>query len=198
MVHWADHLLEAAKLNGSADLRTMQAVIESFLHNHCKSPPYKHMENFPKVIENSASDLRQTSLSQFITEIREDLDLSAVLQQVRSAVETMSASDQTRLELEKLYGPNLYKCTRIDCTQFFEGYTELHNRERHHRHHERKYFCTFEGCIAARTGSCFVNANQLTNHVTRFHDPFIVSARPLSKVVGDESPKRLQHRISVR
>lgn len=192
IAHWADHLLEAARPNGSTDLKTMQAVVESFLQAHCKSTPYKHISTFRKATESSVYDEFRGNLSQFIIETLEELDLQAVLQQIRSIIEIMSASRQTRMTLEKMYGPNLYKCTRIDCTQFFDGYPELKDRERHHRYHERKFYCTFEGCMRAQTGSGFADANQLNEHVTRFHDPFAVIAYSLLENTKDDISQAIE------
>ena len=131
-------------------------------------------------------------MSQFISDTLEDLDLPAVLQQIRAVIEIMSASRQTRMTLEKMYGPNLYKCTRIDCTQFFDGYPELKDRERHHKYHERKFYCTFEGCVRAQTGSGFADANQLNEHVARFHDPFAFRAYSLSENTEDDISRAIE------
>ena len=192
MAHWADHFLEAARSNGSVDFTTMQVVIESFLHSHCKSTPYKYISSFRKATESALHDEFQGNLSQFIIETLEDLDLPAVLQQIRSVIEIMSASSQTRRALEKMYGPNLYKCSRIDCTQFFDGYPELNDRERHHKYHERKFYCTFEGCIRAQTGSGFADASRLNEHVTRFHDPFGAGAYSLLENTEDDISRAIE------
>src|SRR5437016_2659923 len=62
---------------------------------------------------------------------------------------------------------NIFKCTRIDCKSFFEGFLEQDECHQHRKRHDRQFYCTFEGCIAAESG--FTSSGQLERHSERLH-----------------------------
>ncbi|CAN9386495.1 unnamed protein product [Alternaria alternata] len=59
-----------------------------------------------------------------------------------------------------------YKCTRITCRYFSEGFKDEKSRKRHVNIHERPYQCEIPDCVGAEG---FVNAKDLEKHTRTFH-----------------------------
>ena len=57
---------------------------------------------------------------------------------------------------------------RIDCKGFFEGFLERDECQKHQKRHDRQFYCTFEGCVAAKSG--FTSSRELERHFERLHD----------------------------
>jgi len=146
------------------------------LKYHSNPSAHETVAGIEQIIDRPESAQYRQDLDQAIVTLWENLDLEQVLRQIRSAMETLSVSNEARGRLEILYGSNLFKCPRSDCSQFFEGFSELNVRDQHQKKHDRPFYCTFDGCLAAQTG--FVDSLQLQQHISRIHDPFEVSHFP--------------------
>jgi hypothetical protein len=59
-----------------------------------------------------------------------------------------------------------YKCTRITCRYFSEGFKDEKSRKRHVNIHERPYQCEIPDCVGAEG---FVNVKDLEKHTRTFH-----------------------------
>ncbi|OCK83585.1 hypothetical protein K432DRAFT_390263 [Lepidopterella palustris CBS 459.81] len=105
-----------------------------------------------------------------------NLDLEDVLLEVRSVLSQMSQSPSTRQVLEKWYGAKLFKCSRIDCASFSQGFSNLDDCSEHQKKHHRRFHCAFEGCMAAPKG--FTSETRLQQHFHRVHDPSANSSFP--------------------
>jgi len=82
-------------------------------------------------------------------------------------MESMSISEGNKESLQKIYGTNIFKCPRIDCKGFFEGFLERDECQQHQKRHDRQFYCTFEGCVAAKSG--FTSSRELERHFERLH-----------------------------
>ena len=59
-----------------------------------------------------------------------------------------------------------FKCTRITCRYFSEGFKDDETRRRHVNIHERPFQCDIPDCVGAEG---FVNAKDLEKHTRTFH-----------------------------
>jgi hypothetical protein len=57
-----------------------------------------------------------------------------------------------------------YKCTKITCMYFAEGFKDAKTRKRHVNLHDRPFHCEVLGCLGAESG--FTNANDLEKQVS--------------------------------
>lgn len=57
-----------------------------------------------------------------------------------------------------------YKCTKITCMYFSEGFKDAKTRKRHVNLHDRPFHCEVLGCLGAESG--FTNANDLEKQVS--------------------------------
>ncbi|KAK8078503.1 hypothetical protein PG996_004673 [Apiospora saccharicola] len=74
--------------------------------------------------------------------------------------------------LEDSYGPQLFKCDRVSCPYFHQGFATLQERDTHMPTHSRPYKCTELNCLFAQLGLQTSRDLQLhidsqhTNHMT--------------------------------
>ena len=82
----------------------------------------------------------------------------------------MSASNSDiaqQARLRAIYGPNVYKCVRINCQCYSKGFASTTSRDRHIAKHERAFTCAEEGCLRATIGC--VTAKELELHMKDEH-----------------------------
>ncbi|XPS76188.1 hypothetical protein M3J09_008244 [Ascochyta lentis] len=79
----------------------------------------------------------------------------------------------------------LFKCTKITCRYFSEGFKDSKARKKHVAIHERPFHCDVADCLG---GEGFVNAGDLQRHMRAFHpemsdlaDTFNSVAKPRAK-----------------
>ncbi|KAF2261162.1 C2H2 domain-containing protein [Lojkania enalia] len=60
-----------------------------------------------------------------------------------------------------------FKCPKISCIYFFEGFKDAKSRKRHVNVHDRPYQCEAIDCIGAEYG--FANSKDLEKHMRSFH-----------------------------
>ncbi|KAI7773542.1 hypothetical protein LA080_010406 [Diaporthe eres] len=93
----------------------------------------------------------------FFGETRESeraLDLGCVVGKVCSELERAidGARNGTAKEvhdLEATYGPKPFKCSRLSCRYFYDGFTTAQQREQHHDKQLLQFRCTTVGCYIA-------------------------------------------------
>ena len=69
--------------------------------------------------------------------------------------------------LSEYYGNNLFKCHKITCFYFHEGYTTPSSLVKHINRHDRPFVCVFPDCSIAQFG--FANNKDLEKHRRDFH-----------------------------
>ncbi|KAH7122481.1 C2H2 domain-containing protein [Dendryphion nanum] len=62
---------------------------------------------------------------------------------------------------------NRYKCPRITCMYFFQGFKDHKSRKKHVNIHDRPFQCDASECIASECG--FANSKDLEKHKRTFH-----------------------------
>ena len=182
IVHWAEHLLSAMSSVDVPSLELLAVAIRGFLKAHFS--PAASKQTIPKPIEKTI-DKYQTyefhnDLGQAIAllearklsnpnkgNVINNLGLEEILSRIRSLMESMSILEGNKESLLKVYGTNIFKCPRIDCKGFFEGFLERDECQQHQKRHDRQFYCTFEGCVAAKSG--FTSSRELERHFERLH-----------------------------
>jgi Zinc finger, C2H2 type len=70
-------------------------------------------------------------------------------------------------DLDSFYGDKRYKCPKLTCFYFHEGFKDFSSREKHINRHDRPFGCTFPDCEVAEFG--FESSKDLGKHMRKFH-----------------------------
>lgn len=106
-----------------------------------------------------------SSLNESFTEARQEIE----------ALHSNTNTYQSLVsELHEYYGEKLYKCERLSCYFFHEGFTDRNTREKHKRRHERPYQCEIPDCSSFEFG--FTNKVDLDKHTIAFHPDAAIKA----------------------
>jgi hypothetical protein len=69
--------------------------------------------------------------------------------------------------LREYYGNNWYKCSKLSCYYFHEGFQSQAIRQKHFDRHDRPFSCDDEDCVAGRIG--FPSLKELEKHKRNMH-----------------------------
>lgn len=98
---------------------------------------------------------------------RNDISLDAlgkVVKRNRELIENLSSKDFEHLTT--FYG-NKFKCPKLTCFYFHEGFENAKRREKHVNKHDRPFICDILGCSIAEFG--FSSNAELDKHKRFFH-----------------------------
>lgn len=212
VAHWVRHVEEAASGADEADamVNDLAESLTALLDLHFTTPT-KHLpvsrgnKERLRVFESLARfhDLEQAvvwarkELTFFggIKESERALDLGCVVQDVRSELERAigSAGNGPATgadDLEAMYGPKPFKCSRLSCRYFYDGFATAQQREQHHDKHLLPFRCTVIGCLRSSLG--MASERELEKHVRDTHtaagDDDFPSLDELSAQEGIELP----------
>ncbi|KAJ5998982.1 hypothetical protein N7451_006792 [Penicillium sp. IBT 35674x] len=185
---WSHHL--RAGLKDGTDQATVTSLLEvlsKFLESHYRAPETEFdIPIFAREIEGRLqmnevwSDcdklLRalvstQKQLSSFNSDAASNacLDISSVVARIRQLLEQTVSGNNVDLEmLKSFYGDSPYKCPRISCDFFYQGFQTAENRDSHMNKHNRPYGCSFPQCY--RSTIRFSSKRQLERHVADTHE----------------------------
>lgn len=95
--------------------------------------------------------------------------LAVALDRNRKLMEEIGVEKGSRIQaqLEEYYGRNHYKCERVTCPYFHEGFEAAKDRDRHMRRHDRPFQCVIETCDQSIFG--FSSNAQLEKHMRSYH-----------------------------
>ncbi|KAH6972215.1 hypothetical protein BKA56DRAFT_115644 [Ilyonectria sp. MPI-CAGE-AT-0026] len=93
--------------------------------------------------------------------------LDDVLKETRATLESLASEVEGDGELTKFYGENAFKCTRITCDYFYEGFDNKASAKNHSNRHDRPFPCTVPECSFAPFG--FSSSNALDKHLRTYH-----------------------------
>jgi hypothetical protein len=79
---------------------------------------------------------------------------------------TYSSFGQTR-DLDSFYGEKRYKCPKLTCFYFHEGFKDAKSRIAHINRHDRPFNCTSPDCSVVEFG--FSSNRDLEKHMRFFH-----------------------------
>jgi hypothetical protein len=109
------------------------------------------------------------------SEARNDVSIKALndaLTQNRKSIEGLTSpktdldSEQKR-NLDSFYGEKRYKCPKLTCFFFHEGFKDANTRDAHINRHDRPFNCPFPDCSVAEFG--FGSNRDLERHERHFH-----------------------------
>jgi len=98
------------------------------------------------------------------------LDLGNVILRVRATLEAALSlpMDKTAQDhIQEMYGINLYKCSRLSCNYFSNGFSTSDLRDQHLEKHDRPFHCTVGGCPIVVFG--LTTAKELEKHMKDTH-----------------------------
>lgn len=107
-------------------------------------------------------------IRQQVKSILEDANLNVIIHTNTADNLNAYAEAEPFIRLHELYGPNQFKCSRISCKFFYQGFETKAKRDEHIAKHERKYFCSFPDCPMATLGC--VTATDLRKHENEKHN----------------------------
>jgi hypothetical protein len=186
---WAMHLQAGIPNVGEGDkLGLLLETLEPFIKLHWSSTPKSlkvsakaHASLSPVKVE--ASSEFYDSISQAVEWSRkqlgprcvgpsqdEALDLWQVTEKIRSVLEAMHSRSLPETEAQKLrqfYGSNWFKCPRISCHYYHQGFSTANKRKHHVDRHERPFLCVFDGCQMKLFGC--LTEDELKKHVLDWH-----------------------------
>ncbi|KAK3619537.1 hypothetical protein LTR56_023972 [Elasticomyces elasticus] len=179
---WTAHLLTGFdQLNGQ-DRDLAEEEFGVFLDLHAKEPSmmtevsqrifdmvklFKQETIRKRALLSLASVDSMLSSHESVTEPYEALDLFATLTRIRACFERVGHEQRHKAALAKYYPKNLYKCPRLYCKGFYEGFATCKERDSHKQKHDREYYCPHSGCHLAIMGCA--TEKELETHVAVFH-----------------------------
>jgi hypothetical protein len=176
-----EHTLETCDLSVSVPVSLTQ-LFHTFFEMHWKparrqTRPTKRIQDLTSriaqleissKIEDSLSSmhcLMTTNLSNL--EAVQTLDLFLFLARVRVMIEDLATQADAAIAIQQFYGQQLYKCPRIYCRSFHEGFVTAAQRDIHVERHDRSHLCSTAGCLYATLG--FPKAGELAKHIKIAH-----------------------------
>lgn len=99
------------------------------------------------------------------------ISLSDALARNRKLLENLPSSANCsfskQADLDSFYGDKRYKCPKLTCFYFHEGFKDSKSRKDHVNRHDRPFRCTIEGCSSDEYG--FRSSKDLGKHMQSFH-----------------------------
>lgn len=189
---WSSHLQEGLKRTiDRKEAMMLIEVLSKFLESHYRHPakeinipssayevkrrieehgPWSTSEKF---LNAFASTQNQISCFTQDAATNECLDIPDVITRIRKILEktasenTANGRGDSRV-LYSFYGHRLYKCPRMSCEFFHQGFETVQQRESHLSKHDRAFECSFPECYRATIG--FSSKRQLEKHIADNHE----------------------------
>lgn len=199
---WAMHLQEGVSaLKPGTELAQLLESLETFIDVHW-SPTHKPLqdlkrvtsslesiktsETFDKIVHAVGWAKRQSSKYGQGPSPDEALDLWKVTKRVRSVLEDAHPSREEEEKLRGFYGLCWFKCPRVNCLRYYEGFNTFEQRQHHLNKHDRPFLCYIAGCHMEVFG--YATGNELKQHLLKYHG--IGSFDDMSDVEFPDPPKR--------
>lgn len=185
-VYWISHLEAGIPPSGDTDeVDSLARAVGNFLGYHFRATEsklpvsktlgrkldvFKHEPYLERLLQ--AAVFAKKQLGPFGKGYSDDdpLTLYPLVSRIRKMFEdsNLASQDAHRMKLTELYGPNWFRCTRMNCKYFYEGFNTANLKDQHIARHERAFFCLFGDCPHADLG--FVTAKELEKHLHDDHD----------------------------
>ncbi|KAH8687413.1 hypothetical protein BGZ60DRAFT_363661, partial [Tricladium varicosporioides] len=187
-MHWVDHLEELAPNgNYTEPFASIEDPIQEFLQNFWEKPGcrtagsselrmklshFKTCEFFNQLIKavHTWKRLQETYGTDGIDP--ESVELNERISKMRIVIEKTFSSSEGNDTLERslvaFYGPELFKCPRVSCKHFIDGFSTEEDRNQHLQKHKRSFICTYPGCPFGTIG--FNSARDLNRHFASSHE----------------------------
>jgi hypothetical protein len=183
---WAMHLQESmSELKSGDKLDHLRETLEAFVDLHW-SQTHKPLQDLKRV-HKSLSSLQASEMYEKITQAvgwakkqsgqygqgpshDDALELWQTTEKIRLVLEHMqppSVSEADFQKLQQLYGTNWFKCSRVNCLYYHQGFTTVDQRNHHVDKHDRPFLCSVAGCPMEYFG--YATEGELKNHVFKYH-----------------------------
>ncbi|KAI0438618.1 hypothetical protein F4803DRAFT_534503 [Xylaria telfairii] len=199
---WAMHLQEAVSaLKPDTELTQLLESLETFIDVHW-SPKHKPLQDLKKVTSSLESISTSKTFDKIVHAVGwakrqsskhgqgpspdEALDLWEVTERVRSILEDAHPSREEEEKLRGFYGPCWFKCPRVNCLRYYEGFGTFEQRQHHLNKHDRPFLCYVAGCHMEVFG--YATGNELKQHLLKYHG--IGSFDDMSDGEFPDPPKR--------
>ncbi|KAK4196326.1 hypothetical protein QBC40DRAFT_351857 [Triangularia verruculosa] len=188
VVYWVRHL-EASLSSleeGNSDTRDISDILEEFIKLHYTNPATRfplsqgnaarlrcleNMQCYERLQQAVISTRKQLTFYGEVARSEIALDLVDIVEEVRAALERLlfdaQSDDSIKSKIENHYGANLFKCPRLSCRFFANGFTYAEQREHHLERHKRPFRCTVAGCLSGTTG--MASERELLRHMRDTH-----------------------------
>ncbi|KAH8789515.1 hypothetical protein F5882DRAFT_354269 [Hyaloscypha sp. PMI_1271] len=182
---WVFHLEAGVSVPAKELLAQLAEALEVFLDLHWtdspealvvskttkdKLQPLQEYDIYSRLVQAVISTRKQFGRHGQGPSDDEVLDLSTITAEVRTVLERLtptSTGPERQLTLEGFYGPNQFKCPRVNCQYFYKGFPKEEPRKQHVARHERAFLCYFEGCPSSIFGYSF--PKELQGHMFNDH-----------------------------
>ncbi|PGH01881.1 hypothetical protein AJ80_08953 [Polytolypa hystricis UAMH7299] len=183
---WAIHLQDGiSNLETGDELAQLQETLETFIELSWL-PTHKPLQDLKRV-HKSLSLMKSSKLYDRIAQAvgwakkqsgqhglgpspDEALNLSQVTEKIRSVLENMHTLSLPRADVKKLqdfYGTNWFKCPRVNCYYYYQGFGSADQRNRHTDKHNRPFLCFVTGCPTEVFGCA--TQDELKKHLFTYH-----------------------------
>lgn len=191
IAHWRDHALAAMQttrdelgvLMGqhsdlSAPVRVFAYTFSADLQispNHHVPLPESSWAQFSECVDEAIVIWKHVKALTGLSDDQGDKvslpSLREVLMRIRKVHEDLGEelgpNSTDRMSLTELYGENWFKCNRLSCHYFHEGFRKAPMRQDHYDRHDRPFKCDEEDCIAAGIG--LSSLKELEKHRRNMH-----------------------------
>jgi hypothetical protein len=188
--YWATHLIEGVRDAGKSptvDLRALIEAIGVFLDVQRASrpdplivsktlqtqlAPLEYCNEYHEICQAVVSTKNQLLPTGKGPLKEEVLHIAKVMGKWRSEIElafqSVNATDAEKQSLELFYGPHPFKCSRLNCRFYHEGFALESQRKQHNDKHERAFLCTERGCPWETIG--YTSSKELRAHIKECHE----------------------------
>ncbi|PMD12225.1 hypothetical protein NA56DRAFT_756767 [Hyaloscypha hepaticicola] len=209
-LHWVDHLEEWVPTGShTGSVNSVEDLIQEFLQNfwwkserrtaipsgvRTKFSRFKSCEFFNQLTKAAFAWKKLQKAYGADCVDSESVELVERICKVRKAIEKTLASSKGNDVLERnlvtFYGPELFKCPRISCKHFTDGFSTEEARDQHFQKHKWSFTCTYPGCPFGTLG--FNSITDLNRHFTNSHEArqYGETQFPITQDPGDIDIKR--------
>ncbi|KAI0123678.1 hypothetical protein BJ170DRAFT_640053 [Xylariales sp. AK1849] len=209
VVCWMLHLQAAMDESKDAELGDLFETIETFIELHWSESARKiivaksvqekmstlsELKSYDKILQVVAWSRKQLDRDGQGPQDDEALDLVQVTTNIRSTLEGVAQKGldgNQRLMLEEYYGAKWFKCHRINCHYFHEGFSDLTQRENHISRHERPFICIVDDCHMSTFGCTTEDA--LKKHLFEYHGIDMLADVEFPKAPAKETTANRKH-----
>ncbi|OAR02604.1 hypothetical protein LLEC1_06424 [Akanthomyces lecanii] len=182
---WALHMQSGISMGCVEDCAILRETAETFIEQHWAAAPARLLVT--NKIEESLSAFKLSEAYDQISQAivwsyhqmgpkskapcsDEATDLWQVTEKVRSSLEAMHAvtlPDAESEALKKFYGSNIFKCSRVSCYYYHQGFRNADQRDAHIQRHERPFRCRIDGCPKEIFG--YTTRERCNKHLFEYH-----------------------------
>lgn len=187
VLNWIRHLeVGTLHIGGHEDkVRQLSESLETFIRNHWGEPAtsvpisegtkkrlefFKALDFYDQLEQSVASWKKQLRLSKGVKSREIALNLGDLTLRVRKVLEeivTSSSVPSMHKTINDKYGNMIFKCPRLTCQFFVNGFLTEKERDSHLDKHTRPFRCTDEGCSGSIFG--FASIRERDKHLKDTH-----------------------------